>query len=124
MLGGLGGLGQLGNFAGLLKHAQTIPGRLNRVKDRLGEIRETGTSGGGMVTIEVTGRQQVVSCRIEPQLITDGDADVIQDLVVAATNDALAKVRKATADAVRDETADMEVPGMSDMLTKFVGGGM
>ena len=124
MLGGLGGLGQLGNFAGLLKHAQTIPGRLDRVKSRLGEIRETGTAGGGMVTVEVTGRQQVVACTIEPQLITDGDAEVIQDLMIAATNDALAKVRASTAEAVRDETSDMEVPGMSDMLTKFVGGGM
>ena len=126
MLGGLGmgGLGQLGNFAGLLKHAQTIPGRLERVKARLGDIRETGAAGGGMVSVEVTGRQQVVSCTIEPQLITDGDAEVIQDLVVAATNDALAKVRQSTADAVRDETADMEVPGLSDMLSKFVGGGV
>ena len=126
MLGGLGmgGLGQLGNFAGLLKHAQTIPGRLERVKARLGDIRETGAAGGGMVSVEVTGRQQVVSCTIEPQLITDGDAEVIQDLVVAATNDALAKVRQSTADAVRDETAAMEVPGLSDMLSKFVGGGV
>ena len=122
MLGGLGGLGQLGNYAGLLKHAQTIPGRLERVKSRLSDIRETGTAGGGMVSIVVNGRQQVLSCHIEPQLITDGDGEVIQDLVVAATNDALSKVRKATADAVRDETADMDIPGLPDMLAKFTGG--
>ena len=121
MLGGLGNLGQLGQYAGLLKHAQTIPGRLERVKAKLESIRETGTAGGGMVTVEVNGRQQVLACTIEPNLISDGDADVIQDLVTAATNDALAKVRNATADAVRDETADMDIPGLPDMLAKFTG---
>ena len=121
MLGGLGSLGNLGQFAGLLKHAQTIPGRLERVKGKLETIRETGTAGGGMVTVEVNGRQQVLACRIEPSLISDGDADVIQDLVAAATNDALTKVRGATADAVRDETADMDIPGLPDMLAKFTG---
>ena len=114
----LGGLGNLGNLMGM---AQEIPQRMEEATKRLGEIRETGSAGGGLVEVDASGKGEVLAVRIDPQAMTGEDPQVIQDLFLAATNDALAKTKKSAAAMMKDLTSDVPIPGLSEALAKFSG---
>ena len=114
----------LGNLASLMKNAQEMQSRMSAMQENLGKIRAEGTAGGGMVTVEVTGKQHIVSCKIEQSLIDDGDREMLEDLIVAATNQALKKVQEATATEMAGLTGDMNLPGLGDALSQLgLGGG-
>ena len=84
--------------------------------------RVVGSSGGGMVEIEINGLMEVLRCRIDPQLITQNDRELLEDLVVAAINQAISKGKQMHADAVRDLTGGLPLPGaFHEALAKFTG---
>jgi DNA-binding protein YbaB len=76
-----------------------------------------------MVTIEATGLGEVLACRIDPSLVVSGDRELIEDLVPAAVNQALAKAKQLHAEAMQSMTAELDVPGMDAMLSQLSGGG-
>lgn len=119
-LGGFGGLGNLGQFAGLMKYAPEIPGRIERIKERVQQIIELGTTDCGSVTVEANGTMQIVAVRVETSSLED-PAEHHEGRIRDATNDALRKVRLTTAEIIREETEDMDIPGLSDMLAKMSG---
>ena len=119
-LGGFGGLGNLGQFAGLMKYAPEIPGRIERIKTRIQAVVETGTTDCGAVVVEASGTMSILTVRVEGA-VSEDDAPAHEDRVRTATNDALRKVRLTTADIIREETEDMDIPGLSDMLAKMSG---
>lgn len=116
------GLGKLANLGSMLKQAQQMGGRLKQIAEELKTKRVEGTAGGGLVTVEVNGVGEVLSCRIDPSLVTSGDRELIEDLVPAAMNQALAKSRELHAEAMKSLTAGLDVPGMNDMLSQLSGG--
>jgi DNA-binding YbaB/EbfC family protein len=83
----------LGTIAELMRNA----GKLRDSLQSMGQLEVEGTSGGGVVTARVNGRMELVSLRIDPKLVADGDAELIEDLVAAAVNAALQKSRDAAA---------------------------
>jgi DNA-binding YbaB/EbfC family protein len=87
---------QLGMLAELMRNA----GKLRESFESLGEIEVEGKAGGGAVTAKVNGRLEVVSVRIEPTVLADGDIELLEDLVAAAVNAGLAKSREALAKKV------------------------
>ena len=113
----------LGNIASLMKQAQEMQGRMKDAQENLGRIQVQGSSGGGMVTVEATGQQKVLSCRIDKSLWDSGDQEMLEDLVVAAVNQALDKSRDAAADEMGKVTGDINLPGMEEMLSKMGLGG-
>lgn len=118
------GLGQLGS---LLKNAREIQQRMQSVQDALKRVRVTGEAGGGMVAVEINGQQQVLSCRIDPQLFAGGDREVLEDLVVAACNQALDKVRQSTAEEMSKMAGGLDLPELNEALSNLgnegTGGG-
>jgi DNA-binding YbaB/EbfC family protein len=108
----------LGNMASLLKQAQKFQGRMTGVQDALEKLRIEGTAGAGMVTVEVTGHQRVVSCRIDKSLIAANDPEMLEELLVAATNNALEKARDAATAEMQKLTGDLEIPGLGEALSK------
>ncbi len=84
------GLVQLG---ALLKQAQQIGGQMEKLTEEMKSRRTTGTAGGGMVEVEINGLLEVLRCRIDPQLVAQGDRELIEDLLVAAMNQAVAKAQ-------------------------------
>lgn len=112
----------LGNLANLMKSAQQLQDRLGAMNDSLAEIRVEGVAGGGMVTVEATAQQRIVRCQIEESLITGGDREMIEELVVSATNQALEKARQAQAEAMSRMAGDLNIPGLGDALSRFSGG--
>ena len=98
------GLGNLANLGSLIKQAQQMGGRLQQISEELKTRRADGTAGGGMVTVEVNGVGEVLSCRIDPSLIAAGDRELIEDLLPAAVNQALAKAKQLHAEAMKSMT--------------------
>ena len=111
----------LGNFASLIKQAQQMGGQMQEVTEQLKHERATGVAGGGMVEIDVNGAQEILACRIDPQLFAQGDRELIEDLVVAATSQALTKAKQLHADALKSMAGNMNIPGMEEALAKLSG---
>jgi len=79
----------------LLKNAKQIQEQMGAFQEKLGNIQAAGSSGGGMVEIELNGRMEVQEIRISPELMGEGDREMLQDLLAAAFNNGLEKVREA-----------------------------
>ena len=112
---------KLSSLGSLIKHAQQIGGQMQQLSDKLKDRRTTGTAGGGMVEIEISGLLEVLRCRIDEQLISQGDRELIEDLVAAAINQAVVKGKQLHADAVKELTGGLEVPGIQEALAKLTG---
>jgi nucleoid-associated protein EbfC len=107
----------ISNFTQMLRQAQDMQSRLGEMKAQLEQIREQGEAGAGLVTVEATGDMRIVSCRVEPSLLAGGDREMLEELVVSATNQALERARQAA--AAQMQAATSSIPGMSDLLSKF-----
>lgn len=116
------GLGNLANLGSLLKQAQQMGGRLKQISEELKTKRAEGSSGGGMVTVEVNGLGEVLACRIDPSLVASGDRELIEDLVPAAVNQALSKSKQLHAEAMKSVTDGLDMPGLDTMLAQLSGG--
>lgn len=114
-------LGALGNITSMLRQAQQIGGRLEGINAELKSRRTVGTAGGGMVEVEVNGLQEVLRCKLDAGLVSGGDRELLEDLVCAATNDALAKSKQLYADAMKSLMGGVELPGLNEALAKLTG---
>lgn len=116
----------LGDFAAMLKQAGAMRGQFEEMQSRMAEMqnhlaqmRIRGTAGGGMVDIEINGKLDVLSCQIDPTLIESGDREMLEDLVTSAMNDAIHKSKEAAADAMKDITGGMDIPGMEEAMSNL-----
>jgi nucleoid-associated protein EbfC len=111
----------LASLAGLLKNAHELGGRMQAVSDELRARRATGSAGGGLVEVEVNGLVEVLRCRIDPKLLAQSDAELLEDLVVTAVHQAVSKAKEFHAEAVRSATAGLNFPGLEDALGRMLG---
>lgn len=116
MLKGIGGLGSL------LKQAGQISSKMEGLNDELRSQRATGSAGGGMVEVDVNGLVEVLDCRIDSTLFSQGDSEMLEDLVVGAVNQAVSKAKQLHAESLRSMTGGIELPGLEDAMGKFFGG--
>lgn len=84
----------MNNFANLMKQAQKMQKQFMDAQKKVGEISAEGTSGGGMVTIKINGKFEILSLFIDSKLMTPDDATMVSDLVIAAYNDAKKKIEE------------------------------
>ena len=84
---------EIAGLGSLLRHAQEIGGRMQGLTEQLRSKRATGSAGGGMVEIEVNGLVEVLRCHIDPKLLSQGDQELLEDLVATAVTQAVAKAR-------------------------------
>ena len=108
--------GSLGNLADLMKNAGKIRETLEKTTESLGQLQVEGTSGGGVVTVKVNGRLEVISVRIDPKLLADGDNELLEDLVTAAVNQGLSKAREAAAKSISSLAGGLPIPGLAGLL--------
>jgi len=113
----------LGNLAGLMKQAQQIGGQIQGLNDELKTKKTVGSAGAGMVEIEMNGLLEVLRCRIDPKIVNVDDRELLEDLIAAATNQAVSKARELHAEALKSLTGGLELPGLQDALSKLTGGG-
>ncbi|AMV37243.1 YbaB/EbfC family nucleoid-associated protein [Planctomyces sp. SH-PL62] len=86
--------GKIGDIADLMKNAGKIRESMAKAAEALGKMEAQGEAGGGAVLAKINGRMEILSIRIDPKLVADGDVELLEDLVAAAVNAALVKVRE------------------------------
>lgn len=99
----------MGNIQKMLKTAKEMQEKLQR---EMAEMRIEGSSGGGMVTVVMDGSKNLVSLTINPEVVNKDDTEMLQDLVIAAFNDANAKVDEALSDKMGAFGAGLKIPGL------------
>lgn len=104
--------GSFGDMGNLLKQAQQMQRELDRAKDELQKTIVTGTAGGGVVRVDATGEGMVARVAIKPEAIASGDASMLEDLVLAATRDALSKAREMREERMGRVTGGLNLPGI------------
>ena len=97
----------------MMKQAQELQARLAKAQEKLAEATVEATAGGGAVTVTVTGQQQVKSIKIDPEAINPDDAEMLEDLVLAAVNEAIAKSQELVAESMRKATGGLNIPGLT-----------
>ena len=100
------------NMADMQKMLKTAKEMQDRFQKELAGMRVEGTSGGGMVTVVMDGQKTLLSIRIEKEVVNKDDVDMLQDLVVAAFNDAATKVDGMLAQKLGALGAGLKIPGM------------
>ena len=100
------------NMGNLLKQAQQLQTKMARLQEELEEKTVEASSGGGMVTAVVNGRHEILSINIEPEVINPDDQEMLQDLILAAINDGLAKARNMVNEEMGKLTGGMNLPNI------------
>ncbi len=101
-----------GNMGNLLKQAQAMQEQMTKLQEQAASKTVTGTAGGGMVTVTANGAMQVVNVVIDPEAVKGGDVEMLQDLVTAASNEALRKAREMMAEEMKALTGGLKIPGL------------
>lgn len=97
-------------LSGLMKQAQKMQADMQKAQEELASLLVEGVAGGGMVKVQMSGKHQVRRVDIDPSAIDASDAEMLEDLVAAAINDAVRRVEEATAERMSGLTAGM--PGL------------
>ena len=100
------------NMGNLMKQAQQFQEKLGSIQEELAAKMVTGTAGGGMVTATVSGSSELVGIAIEKDVINPEEAQMLQDLVVAAVNDGLRKAKELSRQEMGKLTGGLNLPGM------------
>ena len=103
-------LGGLGNMGKLMKKAQEFQKKMKAMQSDLADRVVEGTSGGGMVTAQVNGQQEVISIKINPEAVDPEDVEMLEDLVTTALTQALKKSKELSDGEMKKLTGDMGIP--------------
>lgn len=94
----------------IMKQAKEMQSKMSELQEDLANVEAQGTAGGGMVTIILSGKGELKGVTIDPSLLSDGEADLIEDLLIAAHSDAKTKVEEIVAEKTRELTAGLPMP--------------
>ena len=103
---------KMGNMGNMMKQAQKLQQQMMKLQDELAEKTVETSSGGGMVKVVANGKQEVVSIQIEKEVVDPEDVEMLQDLVLAAVNDALSKSQEMVSSEMSKLTGGMNIPGL------------
>jgi hypothetical protein len=98
------------NIGQMMKQAQKLQEKMNDIQEELAVTEVTGASGGGMVRVTLNGKAEVRSIKIDPAVIDPADAEMLEDLIVAACNDAKAKVEAHISERMSELTGGLKLP--------------
>ena len=107
---------KLGNLGDLMRNVGKIQETIEKATERLGQLTVEGSSGGGVVTAKANGRLELLSVRIDPKVLADGDRELLEDLVTAAVNQALSKAREEAAKSLQSVGGGLPIPDLSAFL--------
>jgi DNA-binding YbaB/EbfC family protein len=97
-----------GSIAGLMQQAQKMQQEMQKAQEELAQLEVTGQAGGGMVSVVMNGQHAVKRVSIDPTLVDD--VDMLEDLVTAATNDAVNRIKEASEQQMSGMTQGMKLP--------------
>jgi len=98
------------DIMGLMKQAKEMQSKMETMQAELAEMEVEGFSGGGLVKVTMNGNGHMAAVMIDPSLMKEGEADILEDLVIAAHNDAKSKLDEAKAEKTQELTAGLPIP--------------
>jgi DNA-binding YbaB/EbfC family protein len=112
--------GKMLELGSLMKHAREFGGRVQEMNEKLKELRVEGNAAGGLVTVSVNGLQELVSCKIDPSMFQQGDAELLEELIITAVNNAIDESRSQQAETMRSLAENVDMSGLSGIIEKLV----
>ena len=106
------GMGGMGNMQGMLQKVQKMQAEMQKVQAELQSRTFESTAGGGAVKVTVTGKKELTGVVIDPQVVDPEDVEMLQDLILAAVNEALHQVDTVTEAEMNKVTGGLKIPGM------------
>jgi len=99
-------------FGNIMKEAQKLQAQMAAMQEEVGKRKVEATAGGGMVTVEANGKQELSAVKIDPEVVNKEDVQMLEDLVLAAANEALRKSRELVQQELGKLTGGMKIPGL------------
>ncbi|MCQ8783466.1 YbaB/EbfC family nucleoid-associated protein [Mangrovibrevibacter kandeliae] len=99
------------DMMGMMKQAKAMQERMQSLQQEIAEVSATGQSGGGMVTMTLNGKGDMTTLAIDPSLVKPDEADILEDLVIAAHADAKTKLEVIVQEKTQELTAGLQLPG-------------
>jgi DNA-binding YbaB/EbfC family protein len=99
-------------FGNLLKEAQQMHTKITQLQEEMAGKTVEASSGGGMVNIVMNGKQEVLSVRIDPEVVNREEIEMLQDLIAAAVNEALRKSHEMMTEEMKKITGGLSIPGL------------
>ncbi len=96
----------------MMKQAQKLQAKMLKMQEELADKTVEATAGGGMIKAVANGKQQILSIQIEKEVVDPDDVEMLQDLILAAVNDALAKSQEMVSGEMSKLTGGLKIPGM------------
>jgi nucleoid-associated protein EbfC len=96
----------------LMKQAQKLQSRMMALQEELAGKTVEATAGGGMVSVVVNGKQEIVALKIDPEVVNRQEIEMLQDLVIAAVNDGIRRAQQMCSDEMKKLTGGMAIPGL------------
>lgn len=96
----------------ILRQAQQMQQRMAKMQEEMAQKTVSASAGGGMVTVQANGKHEILSIKIEPEVLKNEDRDLIEDLIVAAVNEALRKVGEMLQEEMTKITGGLQIPGL------------
>ena len=107
------------NMQNIMKQAAEMQQNLAKAQEELGGIKVEGTAGGGMVTVTANGKQEILQVKIDPEVVDPEDVEMLEDLITAASNQALEKAQQMASEHMQKSAGgmlgglgDMKIPGL------------
>lgn len=110
--GGMPGMPGMGNMNNMIKQAQKMQAEMARIQQEAEEKTVEASAGGGAVTVVASCKKQIVSIKISPEAVDADDVETLEDLIMAATNEALRKAEETLAKDMSSITGGMNIPGL------------
>jgi DNA-binding YbaB/EbfC family protein len=102
----------MADFGKLMKQAQQMQAKMAKLQEELANTVFEASSGGGMVTVKMNGQQEVLGLEIDPEVFEEGDKEMLEDLIVAALNEAKQKAADLAKEQMSGLTGGMNIPGL------------
>ena len=99
-------------FGNIMKEAQKLQAQMAAMQEEVAKKRVEATAGGGMVTVEANGKQELTAIKIDPEVVSKDDVQMLEDLVLAACNEALRKSRELVQQELGKLTGGLKIPGL------------
>ena len=96
----------------LVKQAQQLQQKITKIQEEIGKKTITAAAGGGMVEVMVNGKQEVLSIKIDPEVVSSDDLEMLQDMLVAAVNKGLSDAKQMMTDALAGIAGGMQIPNL------------
>jgi nucleoid-associated protein EbfC len=100
----------VGDLMGMMKQARELQGKMEQLQQEVAALEVEGSAGGGLVTVTMSGKSDMKRVRIDPSLLKPEEAEIVEDLIVAAVNEARAKAEAKLADRMRELTGGLQLP--------------